>query len=91
MISSLYICITLREKLHGRADLWTGISCLGADGPYERFRNSVVDMSKIPREELVNTMHRRNGDVQCVSFGADGNATFRYQTFGQLLHLLVDR
>jgi hypothetical protein len=85
MISSLYICITLSKKLHRRADLWAGISRVGADGPYERFRCSVVDMSEIPREEIVNTMHRGNCDMQCVTFGASGNATFRYQASGRML------
>jgi hypothetical protein len=51
MISSLYIVFTLRKKLHGSADFWAGISGASADGTYDGFRSSVVDVSEIPSEE----------------------------------------
>ena len=91
MISSLYIAITFRTKLHGGAYLRAGIPGVGAYRPYQWLRCSVVDMAEIPGEQIVDAMDRRNCDVQCVGFRTGGNATFHNQGFGQLLYFPVDR
>lgn len=91
MISSLYIAITFRKKLHWGANLWAGIPSVGVYRPYQWLRFSVVEMAEIPGKQIVDAMNRRNSDVQCVGFGTGGNATFRNQGFGQLLYFPVDR
>mgnify|MGYP001829027450 CR=1 FL=1 len=84
IISSLYIALTLRKKLHRRTDFWAGISRIGADGPYEWFRSRVVDVPKIPSEEIVNAMERCNRNMQCVGLCASGDTTFGYKLFGRV-------
>jgi len=89
MVSSLSIVGASWQEFHGRADLRADIACNGTDGPHDRLERRVIDVTAVPREQLVDAVHRRNGHVQGINLGGGRDPPVRDQLGGKVLDLPV--
>lgn len=90
MISSLYIVVPFRKKFHGSTNFWAGVASLSADGPYKGFRRRIVNVAKIPCEEIVHAMDRRCSNMQGIGFRPSRHTALGDQPAGKRLDLLVN-
>jgi hypothetical protein len=68
MIASLCIVFILLKKFHRRTDLRIRISGCNAYGTNDWFFRRIVDMPEIPGEEIVNSVHGGDRNMQCIGF-----------------------
>ncbi len=55
----------------------------GANAPYDRFGFGIIEMSIVPRQKIVNTMHGRHGNMQGIVEGFGRQCSFLEKRFGE--------
>lgn len=81
--------VLLGKKLQWSAYLRTAVTCRAADRTQQRSERGIVNVAAVPGQQVVNAMHRRNSDVQCIGPGRRRHCTFGYETLGQDLRLFI--